>query len=391
MVNVKKYLAVLLICVLYTIPATAKVLEIWHSQDIDPLLMREIAERFNISQQDVEVKFLSADVLMLSPSTLNKTRLPAALMLPSDKLAVEGFNFISLTPDWINGAVAQEFVSSVTVKQKIKGVPVLGGNQLMLFYNKQLVDEPATSWLQLLNQRGAVEELGADLLAFMCDGPFYLLPFLHAFDGGYFVKESPVFNTPENLQAMRWYQDMWRQGIFTSSCDATIAAENFAAGKLAYWLSTDSMNYSMEKRLGDKLGMTTLPTIRGKDMGGYFSTVAMAIPQQKFTSAEMRGLRRLANFLQSFEIQKIFFQQLKLIPVHERMFLSADLYPSKDFINSYLQLKKNKPMPTDMRLQVIWREVGKELRYFMRGAMTPEKFLSRTQRNIDRELAKEGL
>ena len=384
-------LTVLLWCSLGFVCVTARTLEIWHSQDLNPQVMQQIGEQFNQQQDDIKVSFLPADVLMLSPSTLNKMRLPAAIMLPSDKLAVEGFNFKPLNKSWLSESLAPEFAASVSFDGRVKGVPVVGGNQLMMYYNKRLIKQPAQSWQQLVEQQKEVQAQGAQLMAFMCDSPFFLLPFLHAFDGGYYVDGKVKLDTPQNLTAMDWYQNMWKQGIFTTSCDHTLASEGFASGKLAYWLSTDSMYHSMGARLGEDLGMTTLPSINGKPMGGYFSTVSLAFPNQKFSEKQLAGLRKLAEFLQTFEVQKTLFQELRVMPVHERIMLSADLYPSKDFVNSYLQLKKNKPMPSHISLQVVWKEVANELRYFMRGAMTPEKFLSRTQRNIDRELKRMGL
>ena len=385
------FLIVCVWCSLSFFAVTAKTMEIWHSQDLNPQVMQQIGERFNQQQNDIQVAFQPADVLMLTPSSLNKMRLPAGIMLPSDKLAVDGFNFIPLSQSWISDSSSAQFVASVSMDGRVKGVPVVGGNQLMMYYNKRLIKQPAKSWKQLIEQQRDLQKQGAELLAFMCDSPFFLLPFLHAFDGGYYLDGKVKLDTPENLAAMQWYQSMWKQGLFSSSCDHTIASESFANGKLGYWLSTDSMYHSMEVRLGDKLGMAALPSIDGKPMGGYFSTVSLAFPKQKFSDKQMAGLRNLATYLQSFAVQKTLFQELKMIPVHERIMLSVDLYPSKDFVNNYLQLKKNKPMPSDIRLQVVWKEVANELRYFMRGAMTPEKFLSRTQRNINRELNRMGL
>lgn len=353
--------------------------------------MADIADKFNRDQQDIKVAFHAADVLMLSPSTLNKTRLPAAILLPSDKLAVEGFNFTAISPDWISKAVAPEFVNTVTIDGVIKGVPLIGGNQVMLFYNKKLVNEPAESWKDLMAQQQGISQKGAELIGFMCDGPFFILPFLHAFDGGFYQQGVPKLDTQENLNAVSWYQKMWQDGVFYPSCDAAVVQEMFETGKLAYWLSTDSMNFRLQQALGDDLGMATLPSINGNAMGGYFSSIAMAFPEQVFSAEEIQGLRKLTDFMQSFDIQKLIFQTLHQIPVHERMFLSIDLYPSKDFISAYLQLKRNRSMPCDSRLQAIWSELGKELRFFMKGSIPPQKFLSRAQRKIDRKLEKQGL
>lgn len=368
--------------------AQTRQLEIWHSQDVDAVMLNSVAAQFNSRRQDNNIRFFPADVLMLTPSSLNKTRLPAGILLPSDKVAVEGFNFVPISEDWISSSVSQDFLDTVTYDDRIHGIPIIGGNQVMLFYNRQLIKTPASTWQELLEQREEVEAKDAHLMGFMCDSPFFLLPFLHAFNGGYFENGEIKVDTHQNIEAVSWYKDMWEKGVFFPECNSSVVIEQFEAGKLAYWLSTDSYSYPMQRKMGDNLGMAALPTIKGNPMRGYFSTIALAVPNQLFSEDDIAMLRRFAVFLQSFETQKMIFQTLHQIPVHERILLSIDLYPTKDFVSAYLQLKQNIAMPSDPKLQLVWNELGREFRYYMRNSMPSSKFLTRAQRAIDRKQAR---
>ena len=182
---------------------------------------------------------------------------PAAdLILPLDDM-VDKSTFVPAAAD------------AVTAGGTLWGAPVSFGNQLMLYWNKDLVGAtaPADSdaWVAAAKTLTTGDQYG---IVFNQTESFWLVPFLGGFGGSVFAADgvTPTLNTDAMQGALQFLYDLkYTDKVTPAEADYNVADALFKDGKAAFIINGDWTLGAYAEALGDKLGVGPLPTITGKE------------------------------------------------------------------------------------------------------------------------------
>ena len=185
----------------------------------------------------------------------------ADLILPLDAL-IERTRFVPVAAD------------AATVDGTLWGAPLTFGNQLMLYWNKELAGDtaPANSdaWVAKAKDLTSGDQFG---IAFNQNDSFWLIPFLGGFGGSVFADDgiTPTLDTEAMRQALEFFHDLkFTDKVTPPDADYRVADELFRDGEAAYTINGDwtleayaAAPGAEDPGLGDNLGVGPLPMLVG--------------------------------------------------------------------------------------------------------------------------------
>jgi ABC-type glycerol-3-phosphate transport system substrate-binding protein len=207
--------------------------------------------------------------------------------------------------DFLNG-FAQPSVEGISQGDEIWGVPFSAGLHLLLYYNRELVEEPPQDTATLIQM--AQELTSGELygLAMNYRDPLWLVPWLSGF-GGWLVDEEgqPTLDTAAMVEALRFLHELkFEYGVLPPEADYDLADGLFREGKAAllvngHWALTD---YREIEDL--EWGVAPLPTVTETGLipsplvtGQYF-VIGSDVSEQK-----LEAVRLLVEYMTSSQRQ----------------------------------------------------------------------------------------
>lgn len=367
-----------------SLPTKASELHILHSLWGHDDFFERLTEDFNRLNTATELKFIYRNIHQ-NEIHQHQTILDAtAILMPSDKL---GANMNYLTPlpkAWLPKSIAKAYIDTVRVSNIIYGVPITSGNHLVMYYNKSLVDKPATSWEQLIQQAPDIRKKGVTPVGMPVHPPYYLISFFSAFGGEVFDSTGqPNLYPKENIEALTFFRGLYNSDIFRKGCDMHCGKEDFHAGKVAYSIDIYGAARENIKQLGDNLGVVFLPSYRGNLMRSFFSTLSLYLPFQQLTESDQMALRRIIDFLSSVDTQQELATGHLLLPVHQGVERLVATSSGDLLLTIYQQLQRSIPMPPTESMHRIWMKMGALQLKFIEGDITPEEFLQQVQKHAE--------
>lgn len=270
------------------------------------------------------------------------------------------------------------------------------GNQLMLVYDRQMVERPPGTLHELI-------QLGRDL-TLLTDGrtdryaltwnyaePYFFIPFLTGF-GGWIMDEEgrPTLDTPQMRAALQFVLDLRdKHGVIPRYEDYNTANLMFLRRRAAMiingpwaWAEYDVPKRSMLALLpvNEATGLRCRPIIAAK---GY--SLCVNTPESKFPM-----VRRLLTYLTDEEMQLAMAERLFTIPTL-RTALAAPVFVE----NPVLQLAREQaehsvPMPIIPQLRYIWDGIRAPYRKVMLGSLTPAEGARLMQKEAEQRI-EEGM
>lgn len=163
---------------------------------------------------------------------------------------------------------------AITLDGTLWGAPVTFGNQLMLYWNKELAGDtaPANSdeWIAKARDLTNGDQFG---IAFPQNESFWLVPFLGGFGGSVFADDgvTPTLDTEAMRRALAFLYDLkFTDKVTPPDADYGVADELFRDGNAAYSINGDwtlgayaAAPDGEDPGLGDDLGVAPLPTLVG--------------------------------------------------------------------------------------------------------------------------------
>ncbi|HEU5205646.1 MAG TPA: extracellular solute-binding protein [Candidatus Limnocylindrales bacterium] len=185
----------------------------------------------------------------------------ADLLLPLDTV-VDRQRFVPAAAD------------AITSDGTLWGAPLWFGNQLMLYWNKELAGDtaPANSdeWVAKARELTKGDQVG---IAFNQNESFWLVPFLGGFGGSVFADDgvTPTLDSEAMRKALQFLYDLkFTAKVTPQDADYREADELFRQGRAAYSINGDwtlgAYAASAEADppgLGDDLGVGPLPSLVG--------------------------------------------------------------------------------------------------------------------------------
>lgn len=295
---------------------------------------------------------------------------PDAIIMPADHMGLHGLiKYSEVNPADFPAKVPARIWQSSYSDGKPYGVPLIQGNHLMLFYNKAYVDKPAADWEALFAQRTELKAKGVAPIAWSFDEMYWFLPFLGAYGGWPLNNGKVQLNTPEMAAALDFYKKLRQRELAYPGCSYQCALDLFKSGKVAYTINGDWIGKEFYAALGDNLGVSAIPMADGRKMVPTFGSHVLAFPNEGLTGPKRAQLLKLANYLQSTEVQKQFWQVMGAIPVEQAAFDYAQSTAS-GYLKATIELMADtKPLPADKEMTFIWDAMGKGFLRHREGAL----------------------
>ena len=196
---------------------------------------------------------------------------------------------------------------AVSVDGKLWGAPVSIGNQLMLYWNKDLAGDspPANSaaWVAKAKELTSGGRFG---IAYNQTDSFWLVPFLEAFGGSVFGDDgtSPALDSEAMRRALEFLYDLrFDAKVTPPGSDYGLADRLFREGRSAYLINGDwaldsytGSSTAEPPGLGENLGVSPLPALVG---GGnpkpYIVPSFLMVPKAVGSDPEVKAV--VADFL----------------------------------------------------------------------------------------------
>lgn len=361
-------LAALTLLPLAQAEATKQTITMWDNQ-VSRTAIEEICRLFKKKTGiHVETTWVSqADYKSLLLGHAVSGNLPDMVMVPADYLGNDRELAFSEIPASLKKGIVQNAAEIAYFEGRLLGVPTTWGNHLMLFYNRSIVATPATSFEELALQAPELKAKGSAPLAMSYNEMYWMVPFLGAFGAWPLDPSGSVaLNNPPVVEALRFYNDLSRNGLTNKDCHHDCILEGFVKGEYAYAIGGDWMISEMEQKLGKNFGIAKLPTIGKRELRPMYSATLIAFPGKSLDGPKRRILLQFAQHLLGREAQTIWAQS-KLFPVNEGVFRTFSMKAEPNMQASLVQLKTARAMPNDRAMAFAWAGMAKGFSALKRG------------------------
>lgn len=322
--------------------------------------------------------FASTELKVELLQRASRNQLPDAVIVPGDYIGLDEIEFSNVPTSWFLNTTGDKNKEAVKLNGQYKGIPIIAGNHLVLYYNKSLVQMPAKSWLQLKQQFGTFGS-NIDTINWSYNEMYWFLPFLGAFESMPLVNDKIQLDTNGMQLAMEYYWQLEQQGIVDSSCNYNCAVERFVSSKSAYTINGVWAMSHFKEELGDNLGIALLPTIEGKPLKPYYSVHALTFPKNSASGSKSKELEALSKFLQSYETQRKIWSTLASLPINKQVMEEVLNSEDANIKAVILQLEQAEAMPVSKKMAVVWEVMLKGMNRYKGGVLTLEKTRSYMQ------------
>ncbi len=305
-------------------------------------------------------------------------RSPHIIIAPSDIIGLQDLN-LAVDIDKIYKGPIPKTPKGAIIEEKM--LPIYKGNHLLLYYNKQYVRQPATTWAELEALESQLSE-AISVLAMPMMRMYMFAPFAAGFGETLDRNKKPNLDTPAVRRALEFTWNLEKKGILNLECDYECNVAKFLKHEAAYSI-TGVWDYErFSKELGDNLGVAPLPKINGTQMRSYGSYFIAIFPVRLLETQEKENINAIAEYLVSTEFQQRVFPLFKELPV-----LPEAMAGEGAEVNALAKtFDVTKMFPVLENPEAFWGAVFKGYVRFGSGAMTAEE-ASRYMQN----LATEGL
>lgn len=316
---------------------------------------------------------------------LEKSGIADIVIIPADHLGLHDLaNYSVVSPTSFNAEIPTRLWDTGVSDSAIRGVPLIQGNHLVMYFNKALVPRPAKTWDELLDQKIQLDKKSISTIQWNHDDAFYFLPFLSAYDGWPLVDGKIQLNTNAMVEALSYYKVLREKKLYSQTCDYDCAASLFISGKLAYNINGTWAGDNYFRILGDDLGVAPLPTIDGRPMLPPFSTYVIAFPNNSLMGPKKDHIIAFVNYLLSREVQVSLWAQAGAIPTETTAFKHALTHSAGYLQDTLKQLDATRPLPADQAMTYLWDAILKGLMRQNVGVMDSKQAADYMQKLAER-------
>lgn len=297
--------------------------------------------------------------------------LPDVALVAGDFLAMDKELNLSEIPSALQdrGLIANAVVSG-RYKGAMLGAPVIWGNHLMLFYNRDLVKNPARTFAELEMQNTVFHQRGIKALSMSFGEMYWFVPFLGAFGGWPLDANGSIWlNTPATVEALDFYFSLADKGLTQKDCLNTCILERFTRGEFAYAIAGDWDYRGLEEKMGNKLGVATLPTIGKRELVPMFSSYVLIFPERSLAGPKRKELARFLKYMQSPAVQRRWANEAHLFPVNHKIFSEVTKAADANVKASLAQLHLSRAMPNDRAMAFAWEGMAKGFSAMFNGRL----------------------
>ncbi|MCF2916875.1 extracellular solute-binding protein [Pseudoalteromonas sp. Cn5-37] len=351
-------------------------------------LLSILAEQSGLTVNSVLVDQKALKVrLVQNTSTSTSTDV---VIVPADHLGLDKYANYSVIPDsLIADTTDKRTLETAKLNNKLLGIPIIQGNHLLLFYNKQFVKEPIENWQDIYRIQSSLPEK-VKLVTWSFMEMYWFIPFLSAFNGDLIVDNHVQLNTPAMQSALKFVWDLNKQNLVDRQCDYTCSNNAFKAQQAAFTIDGAWALKTYEQALGDNLAVQQLPKLNGEYMQPYYSTFVLAFPNDGLNGVNKDNFIKFAKLVQAEKFQTMIWQKLQDIPVNTEVLNSLKSQQGTELATLIEAMQFTKPMPSTASMIIVWEVLNKGFIRYGSGALTAEQAGLFMQGLAERSIANEG-
>ena len=328
------------------------------NKDVDTL--REDFEAASLAGDPPDVLLAGAE--RIGPFT------SADLILPLDSV-VDRERFVPTAAD------------AITSDGTLWGAPVTFGNQLMLYWNKELAGDtaPADSdeWVAKAKDLTTGDRVG---IAFNQTESFWLVPFLGGFGGSVFAADgtTPTLDTEAMRRALEFFYDLkFTDKVTPPDADYRVADELFRAGAAAYSINGDwtldayaAAPDAADPGLGDNLGVGPLPMlVGGGDPKPYIAGSFLMASKAVAADPDRRAyVADFLNFATSTENQEQLVRDLGRLPANAEAIADPVVTDDRLLAGAAEAAQNGVPQPTNLEMRCVFDAMDSGVREMFGGS-----------------------
>ena len=284
------------------------------------------------------------------------------------------------------GDISKQSWQTVSSHNKIYGIPLIVGNNLLFYYNKKYVTSPATTWQEIQHQNINFKKIMVNPIGWNYREVYYFLPFLSAFDALPIKNNTPIFNNKNMKAAMTFYKALSTSGMINLNCDYDCSFKKFIQGKYVYSINGDWAYSELKKALGDNLGLTKLPSIQGKPMKSYMSSISWIFPKNSLQGHHSEHIKSIVTLSLSENFQYQLYKQFNLTPAIQKVQDKIKQSEKSDYALILQLLQHSVVIAPEPALSAVWLSLQKGFDYFLSANVNPDKVVKIMQKSALREL-----
>lgn len=344
---------------------TSDELLVWHEfdgpGDTSVEVLEEIGRRYE-AQYGVRVR---AEAMSIAELGQRLTRLPEdgpgpdMAMVPSDMTnywEAAGLSEVDAAP--LAGLMADSVLDTMRVGGRLYGVPVLTGNQLVLYVNTEHYPEPPRTWEELERGAGRLREAGVVPLGADLGQAYSFIPFLTAYGGWPLAEGRVLLDTDAAERALAFVGKGLSAGTIASMDGATTLLERFAEGSIGAIVTGEWIYNYLSRRMDGKLAVGAIPAIDGSAAVSMCSSIGLLFPRRSLSSPRGAALRAYAAFMLSDECQQLWADRVQRIPATNAALERLETAGAPNKRQLVAQLRASRPMPVSPYMIAGW--VGME-------------------------------
>ncbi|RZF83989.1 hypothetical protein CWC26_14415 [Pseudoalteromonas sp. S4488] len=351
-------------------------------------LLSEFAEQNGLTVNSVLVDQKALKVrLVQNTSTSTSTDV---IIVPADHLGLDKYANYSVIPhSLIADTTDKRTLETAKLNNELLGIPIIQGNHLLLFYNKQFVKEPIENWQDIYQIQPSLPEK-VKLVTWSFMEMYWFIPFLSAFSGDLLVDNQVQLNTPAMQSALKFVWGLNKRNLVDRQCDYTCSNNAFKAQQAAFTIDGAWALKTYEQALGDSLAVQQLPKLNGEYMQPYYSTFVLAFPNDGLNGVNKDNLIKFAKLVQAEKFQTLVWQKLQDIPVNTEVLNNLKAQQGTELSTLIDAIQFTKPMPSTASMIIVWEVLNKGFIRYGSGALTAEQAGLFMQGLAERSIANEG-
>lgn len=331
-------------------------------------LFNQFTQETGIKIQVAAFKNNALKAELLQRSNINQ--LPDVVIVPADFLGLKSINYSPIPESLLSKNISTDTKSSTKIGNRFFGIPIISGNHLVLYYNKALTPKPAKSWKELTQQTALY---GKPIIAWSYHEMYWFIAFVGSFNAMPLKHGKINFQTSGMMSAMKWYKSLSDTKIIDTTCTYTCATNAFLDGNLNYTINGAWAFQQFTDKLGENLGVSTLPTYQGRQMMPYFSSHVIAFPNNALKNENAKSLIAFAKFFQQQEIQEHMWQDMKVLPSNSIVQEKIKLSNTPNIKPILLQLDNAIAMPNEHEMAIVWEAMLKGMNRYLAGVLNEKK------------------
>jgi len=273
-------------------------------------------------------------------------------------------------------------VKALVYRNALYGLP-LAFKCVALFYNKDLVSEPPTTFKELLTTAKSLTTKDRFGLVYEAANLYFHAPWLHAYGGAVLdEKDDPVLNSEANLKAAALASALVREHEVTPmSVNTGMVSGYFNDGKAAMVINGPWMRGELAPTL--KYGVAPLPSVEGNTAQPYLGVEAVYMNKQ---SRKKQAAMEVMRWLVSKASARVRFTVGKQPVANTAVWDDPKIARDEPMDGFLAQSKAAIPMPSSPRMQQIWTPYNSALLAIISGGRTPKKEFKVAQRQAAKSI-----